>query len=71
MNQESVICLNSNCKQELPIGAWEVILKIMTDRPTDRTTDRRMDRRGHREISLPITSEISIKGRDLNPRGPF
>ena len=40
------------------IGAWEVKLEIMTDRPTDR--------RAHREVSLPkeanmLTSVVQAK----------
>ena len=37
-----------------PIGAWEVKLEIMTDRPTHRPTDRHTDMRGYREVSLPV-----------------
>ena len=36
-----------------PIGAWEVKLKIMTDRPANQPTDKQTDRRAHREVSIP------------------
>ena len=40
----------SYIKTSPPIGAWEVKLEIMTNRPTNRQTDMR----DHREVSLPI-----------------
>ena len=43
-----------------PIGAWEVKLEIMTDRPTpSNNRDRETDRPGHREVLLPITDSCT------------
>ena len=45
-------------KKSALIGAWEVKVEILIDRPinrpTDRPTNRKTNLRGHREVSLPV-----------------
>ena len=41
-------------KTSATIGASELKLEIMTDRPTDRPNNRQTDTRAHREVLLPL-----------------
>ena len=47
------ILIRTRSRASASIGAWEVKLEIMIDRPTEQLTDRQTDRRAHRNVSLP------------------
>ena len=49
-----LICNRHSTAKSAPIGAWEVKLEIMTDRPKKLTDSRVMEKL----VSLPIISKI-------------